>query len=816
MTAEDGGGAGRPPATQPQEFGRYRVLRELGRGGMGVVYQARHTVMNRQVVIKVVNKALLDNPDAMERFRREVQAAAQLSHPNIVTAYDAEQAGDTHFLVMEFVPGQSLAEVLHKKGPLPVVHACHYVRQAALGLQHAHERGMVHRDIKPHNLMLTPKGQVKVLDFGLAKVVSEGRPKQTLTALNSYMGTPEYTAPEQATDARSADIRADLYSLGCTLYCLLAGHPPFREETAVKAILAHLEQEPRPLPELRPDVPAALWAVVARLLAKDPARRYQTPGEVARALAPFCKKGQRVGSGPAAAPSAASSRRGTVATINTGQSPRVPAPAVKGRAPSPAAGEPATQPGPATLAARRRLPGRTWLALGVAALALAVTLGSVIYVSTNKGTIKIELIDPKSEVEIAVDGDTVSLTRLDEPLRLKVGDHALVVTGKTFETVSRSFTVKRGDNPVLRITLPDDKQAAEKPSPPAWVPLVPSEWQLKHNKNARFENELLDIGGNGGSHIGFSTYAKDMTIRARVRTVGEQNTGHLALQLRNGPAGFYTAYYSRGGRIRIDLFDKNKQTGTNLGVSDEAFQFDDFFEFTFSAVGNRLTALVSGKKVLEVTDSTLPVGACAVQAYDRAGQYKDMAVQVLDPPLPRNRWVRLDPADGELSRGSCEKGLVSLGANGQLEFPTVRGRNMTIRARVKKTDGDGRLIFGLRYDPETMLGYGAAFSRRREGDSYDFTIGKTVREGDDLQFPDLKSSGGMVVPDLDPDDFFELSFSAVDDLLTVGVNGKPVVEVRDPDYKEGTVRVGSWLGKALLEKIEVKVLDEPQAGPGSR
>jgi serine/threonine protein kinase/formylglycine-generating enzyme required for sulfatase activity len=281
----------------PPELARhpkFLILRELGRGGMGVVYQARQTMMNRPVVIKVINRALLDQPGTLERFHREVRAAAQLSHPNIVTAYDAEQAGELHMLVMEFVPGQSLAEVLQKKGPLPVAHACHYMRQVALGLQHAHERGMVHRDIKPQNLVLMPKGQVKILDFGLAKVVSERASDKGLTASNAYMGTPDYCSPEQATDARSADIRADLYSLGCTLYCLLAGRPPFQEETAVKTILAHLQKEPQPLPELRPDVPERLWRVVARLLVKEPGQRYQKPSEVVQALAPFVKVASKV------------------------------------------------------------------------------------------------------------------------------------------------------------------------------------------------------------------------------------------------------------------------------------------------------------------------------------------------------------------------------------------------------------------------------------------------------------------------------------------------------------------------------------------
>jgi serine/threonine protein kinase/pimeloyl-ACP methyl ester carboxylesterase len=270
---------------------RYFILRQLGRGGMGVVYLARHLEMDRTVVIKVINHALLERPDSLERFRREIRAAAQLSHPNIVTAYDAEQAGETHILVMEFVPGHSLAEVVRLKGPLPVGIACNFARQIAVGLQHAYEHNMVHRDIKPQNLMLTPKGQIKILDFGLAKVVSERNTETGLTETGAYMGTPDYCAPEQAEDARTADIRADLYGLGCTLYCLLAGHPPFQEDTAMKIYLAHREKQPQPLPELRKDVPAELWQVVERLLAKDPAQRYQKPNEVFQALIAFVKPG---------------------------------------------------------------------------------------------------------------------------------------------------------------------------------------------------------------------------------------------------------------------------------------------------------------------------------------------------------------------------------------------------------------------------------------------------------------------------------------------------------------------------------------------
>ncbi len=254
---------------------KFQVVRALGQGGMGAVYLAEHRMMGRKVAIKVLSRAVLEKPEALERFRQEVRAAGKLDHPHIVRAFDADQAGGLHLLVMEYVEGQSLAQAVQKKGPLPVPYACHYARQAALGLQHAFEQGMVHRDIKPQNLMLTPKGQVKILDFGLARLRSEQPTGTGLTQDGAFMGTPDYIAPEQATDARQADIRADVYSLGCTLYYLLAGRPPFEGQTAVQLILAHLDKEPEPLEKLRPDAPAELVAVVRKMMAKEPGQRYE-------------------------------------------------------------------------------------------------------------------------------------------------------------------------------------------------------------------------------------------------------------------------------------------------------------------------------------------------------------------------------------------------------------------------------------------------------------------------------------------------------------------------------------------------------------
>jgi serine/threonine protein kinase/putative intracellular protease/amidase len=313
-----------PPAGAPATVGdddgipaplrdhpRYEVIRELGAGGMGVVYKAEHRIMGRPVALKVMAPHLTAKPGAVERFRKEVRAAAQINHPNIVTAHDADEAGGLHFLVMEFVEGVSLDRFVAKKGPATVQLAAAFTRQAALGLQHAHEKGMVHRDIKPQNMMVTRKGQVKVMDFGLARFVhtddedgaagrtapggrlpfGAGRPvADPLTNPNLLMGTPDYLSPEQAKNSHAVDSRSDIYSLGCTLFFLLVGKPPFAAAPSlIDKLLAHTEQPPPDIRELRPDVPEGLAAVLDKMLAKKPDDRFDTAGDVAVALQPFVR-----------------------------------------------------------------------------------------------------------------------------------------------------------------------------------------------------------------------------------------------------------------------------------------------------------------------------------------------------------------------------------------------------------------------------------------------------------------------------------------------------------------------------------------------
>lgn len=306
-------------ASQSANIGRrirdYELLELLGQGGMGSVWKAKHTRLKRMVALKLLPPERMSDAAAVARFHREMEAVGQLRHPHIIEALDAGEEAGTHYLVMEFVEGIELAALSKKFGPLPIADACELMRQTALGLQHAFEHGLVHRDIKPSNLLLSKgefvssrsretsdpehrtltssatTGILKILDLGLALLQGDVATGSDLTSTGQVMGTLDYIAPEQLADTHAVDIRADLYSLGCTLYRLLTGEPPFSSatlNTAAKKIYAHSFTPPPSLLARRPDAPPELSALVNRLLAKKPDERFATPNEVAAALAPLC------------------------------------------------------------------------------------------------------------------------------------------------------------------------------------------------------------------------------------------------------------------------------------------------------------------------------------------------------------------------------------------------------------------------------------------------------------------------------------------------------------------------------------------------
>ena len=272
-------------------LGKYRLLSHLGSGGMSAVYLAEHTLMRRRVAIKVLPQARIEDSSYLQRFHREAQAVAALDHRNIVRAYDVDQEGKVHFLVMEYVAGVSLHDLVTTKGRIDYVPAMEYIRQAGEGLQHAHRMGMVHRDIKPGNLLLDETGTIKLLDLGLARFFDE-KEEASLTIKHDekVLGTADYLSPEQAIDSHKVDIRSDIYSLGCTLYYLLAGHPPFPDGTLAQRLLAHQTREPLPIRKDRPDIPDGVVAIMEKMMAKKADDRYQTAKEASAAALQWLKE----------------------------------------------------------------------------------------------------------------------------------------------------------------------------------------------------------------------------------------------------------------------------------------------------------------------------------------------------------------------------------------------------------------------------------------------------------------------------------------------------------------------------------------------
>ncbi len=324
-------------------LGKYRLLRLIGAGGMSSVYLGEHATLHSKVAIKVLPIKRVDQSSYLARFEREAQASARLNHPNIVRAFDLDTSGSIHFIAMEYVAGVDLHGKVKQEGPLPLRQAVDYVRQAALGLQYAHEEGLVHRDIKPANLILDSRGTVKILDLGLAFAKGEDDESLTQEHGEKVLGTADYLSPEQAKDSHKADARSDIYALGCTLHYLLTGRPPFAKGTLAERIQAHLRNPPPNLLEERPDTPPALVELFFRMMEKHPDARPQTAREVAATLAAWLAANESTGpQGRAEAPRRPPPRRPQGSGVGGGRGPAGsgigPPSRAPGNGPRPAAG----------------------------------------------------------------------------------------------------------------------------------------------------------------------------------------------------------------------------------------------------------------------------------------------------------------------------------------------------------------------------------------------------------------------------------------------------------------------------------------------
>jgi eukaryotic-like serine/threonine-protein kinase len=327
-------------------LGKYKLLNHLGTGGMSSVYLAEHVLMQRRVAIKVLPKNRVEDSSYLARFHREAQAAAALDHRNIVRAYDVDNDGNIHYLVMEYVEGRDLQQMVKDHGPMEYIEAADFIRQAADGLAHAHKASLIHRDVKPANLLVDQKKVVKVLDLGLARFTTDDRASLTVAYDENVLGTADYLAPEQALDSHGVDGRADIYSLGCSLYYLLTGHPPFPDGTLPQRLMMHQKQQPPSIFNDRPDAPQALVDICAKMMAKKPDQRYQTMFDVSAALADWLEsQGKKTDSG---------SGTGAGSTLKLGRGSDAPG-GSDTRTPRPAQPGPTVKPSPKA----RPIPGDT-------------------------------------------------------------------------------------------------------------------------------------------------------------------------------------------------------------------------------------------------------------------------------------------------------------------------------------------------------------------------------------------------------------------------------------------------------------------------
>jgi len=435
-------------------LGNYTILDKIGAGGMGQVFKAEHRRMKRIVAVKMLPTAMMKNPAVVARFEREVTAAARLNHPNIVTAFDADKVNGTHLLIMEYVEGSDLSAIVKKNGPLPLDQAVNYILQTAQGLEAAHAEGIVHRDIKPANLLLDKKGTVKILDMGLARIGGDTPGQAELTNTGTVMGTVDYMAPEQALNTKSADARADIYSLGCSLFYLLTGKATYNGDSLMAKLLAHRDEPIPLLRAMRADVPDRLEAVFMKMVAKRVEERYQTVTEVIADLARLTS-----GQAPAAVPQASDSFADTGLTDFLRDAALAPAPPVR----------PPKRQKPMVNKEWIRKNQKPLLIGGGVLGALILLAGIIISLQTDDGTLIVKVNEPNAEIRVLDAEGKVEITRQGEkePLKISVvpGKHRLQVQKDGFELFTDNFEIKsKGTESITARLVPAKKAAAaEKP-----------------------------------------------------------------------------------------------------------------------------------------------------------------------------------------------------------------------------------------------------------------------------------------------------------------------------------------------------------------
>jgi serine/threonine protein kinase len=655
---------GPTPAAVLRQVGHYQLIEKLGAGGMGTVYKAIHTKLKRVVALKVIAAERLSDSATVTRFNREMEAVGRLRHPNIVEAFDAGEADGTHFLVMEFVDGLDVATIVDRCGPLPVADACEVVRQAAIGLQHAHEHGLVHRDIKPSNLILEGCGRetggngpastdqrpvptptssaahsfmprVKILDLGLARLHDERAAEEEITSTGQVLGTVDYMAPEQAFDPHSADIRADIYSLGCTLFKLLVGHPPYVSATrksALQRLLAHAQSPVPNVLMLRPDIPDQLGQLVSKLMSKNPADRLHTPGELARALDPFAT-GARLDKLATAACTSKSRRTNSLSSSHQEVSTPANAPALEGKHGASVSGLGSSA---ILRSKRRRLSTIAAMALALSIVAIASFFGSdAIRLVTNRGLLEIKTTDPNVRVRVLRGGAEVEIADQanDWKVSLKAGEYTLELASASPDVEITEGTIAITRNGHRAVEIRQRALTSAGPRPLAASnrhltydesfddPSIAQTWRHADSRGTRTceDGKLvfeLVTGTRTGSvhHFGPSAFhvAIETRFRASESVLGfifrevsfDLSKSHIILKLH--PDGSWQIQRRFLGRnaANVDQYESRYETLAKSQESETSVPLssDQWNDLSIEASGDEIQVQLNGRELARIRD----------------------------------------------------------------------------------------------------------------------------------------------------------------------------------------------------------------------